>query len=359
MNSQNEATTVESFVARAKWRASLVRGAQTLSVALCAAASVALALELDGAALRDAHAWIAAALCATLAGSTWWYEQRLDAAEFARRLDRRLELGGALFTTLEARSRGAHAFAGLLEARTARALRPSELPRAAPPPALGWLAAPAIAVGVWLAAAELRPVADPELVALAREVRAALDGSREASRDEAIAGSEALRSEAEAAAVRLARAAGRPRFDEGELARALEQLDRRLAELESGAEAPNAENTVLREQVRAAARRLGLSSNTPAGAPPGASTGGADLGSPLQSGPGERTMTGSTDDARPRELPADERSAPRADSVPGPILAPAPAERGEAALLVGRWWPPEHDAVVAAWREAVERPERE
>ncbi len=356
MNSQAEATTVASFVARARRRTGLGRAVQTLSVALCAAAAVALALELDGAALRGAQAWIAAGLCATLAGSIWWREQHLDAAEFARRLDRRLELGGALFTTLEARSRGAHAFAGLLEARTANALRPSELPRAAPPPALGWLAAPALAVGAWLAAAQLRTPADPELVALARDVRAALDGSRDASRSGAVGGSEALRREAEAAAAQLARVAASPRVDEGELARALDRLESRMAALEGGADAPNAENAVLREQLRAAARRLGLPSGAPPGVPSGVRTQGADLGSPLQSGPGERTMTGSTDDARLRELPADERPAPRAVPVPGPILAPAPSERGEAALLAGRWWPPEHDSVVAAWREALGRP---
>jgi hypothetical protein len=340
MGTHAGAATVAGFVARAKWRVALSRGAQTASVAVCAAAAVAAAVEFDGGSLHEPQAWTVAALCATLAGAMWWREQRLDAAGLARKLDRRLELGGALFTTLEAQRRGDPSFAALLETRTARTLRADDLPRAAPAPALGWLAAPAIAVGLWLAAAQRRPASDPDLAQLARAVRSALAVSA--------SGAAPLR-EAEATAGRIEREAEGAELDPAALRRELERLEVQLDAVDAArrsapgaAGASNARLEALREPLRAAARRLGGSAE------------GAGRGSPLQSGPGESTMTGSTDDARPRELPADERPAPRAVPVTGPTLGPAPVERGETAVLAGRWWPPEHDAVVAAWRESLE-----
>jgi len=330
------AASVGALVGAAARRLAWTRAAQSCSLALCTVFVVAAAIELDGADFAGASAFGVAVLCGVSVAAVWWREQSLAPHEVARLVDRRLELRGAFATAHEAEQRAlssssfsSSSLARALAARAAKSLGVSQLRRALPPPAFVWLAAPILSASMWLAADAVRPAAAPELAALAERLResvANLPG----------AGSEQVRERAEQLA-QAARAA-----DPAPLVRALERAVEALRALDEGAAGAaglELELQALEQRLAAAARRLGAGANAP-----GNDGGG---GSALQSGAQQRTMAGSTDDGHNRRHPALERATP-GELSPQPLVPSVDAP--ESAVLAGRWWPAQHDAVVDAWR---------
>ncbi len=336
-----------AFVRRARRRSLAMSALRTAGVAALAAAVTAAAIELDGGPSRELPAVLALLLAASFAGASWWREERADELDFARRIDRRLELNGALATAHEAR--GESGLATLLAQRTAARLGPDALRRAAPAPNLGWLAAPFAGLALWLAAHGASAPPASELAQLASSLATELAASGEL--DPAV--SARLRE----SAVQLAESAARAHAAPAELpaqARALsEQVTQLAREL-----APSSERAL---ELLAAAQRLDALAASGAGRPSADSASrGAAAGTDVQRGtstslhsePGERTMMGSAAPVAGPSNPSDERPLPRASAgaLPGDASWSPPAL--EAALLAGRWWSEDYDAVVAGWHAA-------
>lgn len=346
---QADEPSLESFVRAARRRAAAASSARSLAVAALAACVSAAAIELDGGDSSARAACGVAGLAGLFAGATWWRGERVEAREFVRTVDARLSLEGALATAQEARTSDRASLATLLARRTAARLGARDLLRAAPWPAIGWLAAPLFGWALWLAAERARPTAAPHIAELAATVGATLSAAPMLERAQSDAAREL--------AARVAAAAADARTDPAALAAEVRKLGQQLLELaqaESAAPPLALELAAAGQRLEAAARAL--ASHGPRG---GAGAGGAEH-APLASGPDQSTMKGSAAPRPGLPTPADERDTTRTPrtSLQG-SAAPTDSTwngRGEPPVLSGRWWAAEHDAVVAAWREGAERP---
>lgn len=331
--------SLEEFVRAARRRAALASLARSAAIAALAASVCSAAIEFDGGDSLARAAWVAAALGGALAGAVWWREERSGEREFVRNVDARLELEGALATAADAQCAKPSSMAALLARRTASRLSAGDLLRAAPLPAIGWLAAPLLGWALWLAADQARPPTAPQLARLAAEVGASLAASTSLERAPAEAAREL--------AAGLEAAAAQARTDPAELEAQVQGLAARLGEL---AQDPGTSPEAALE-LAAAAQRLSAASHELHAQRRGASTAGAgSADAPLASEPDRRTMMGSTALGPGLRTPADERDSTRSPQTPLQGSA-APLEPREPPVLSGRWWAAEHDAVVAAWRE--------
>ena len=317
------------LVAAALLRTRLSRGAESACLALAAGLGAASAAELSGASAGTLPVLAVATLCAAACGATWWREHRGSAAEVARAADRRLAQDGALVTAFESELRGG--LAALLAARTLGALPDGSLARAAPGPALAFLAAP-------LAAAAL-------LSAVAQRVQGPGPGAFELAGRASAASARAAGSSGDPRAAELARlAAGAVEAAEtgagspAEAAQALLEVQARLEELVAERSARgefDPELWAARDLVQDAAR--GLSQGAPGGAPGagGAEPAATKPSAALKKAPSGRTMSGSQSEGRSPPTPSD-----------APTGAAAEAEVG---TVAGRWWPRQYDDLVARW----------
>ncbi len=334
-------------MSRAQRRAWCVGALRTLGVAALAASITGAAIELDGGESRGARAAFAMLLAAGCAAAMWWREERVDEREFARRADRRLALDGALATAHEAR--GSSELALLLAQRTVARLSPDSVRRAAPAPNLAWLAAPLAGFALWLAADRAAPPRDTQLAQLAGSLASTLAADSELAPERAAD----LRESAE----QLADSAARGSADSAELAASARSLSDQLSDLARSLPPGSARAL----ELLAAAQRLeALTARAATSGASGGASGGPQAGegaagvasAPLQSEPAERTMKGSPAQGAGPSTTPDERSLPRLPAGAPSGDAPWSPPALEPALLAGRWWAEDYDAVVAAWRES-------
>lgn len=311
------------------------------AAALLSAATVAV---LGGDEARRPAVWSAAALCGALIAASRWMGSGREKRATAHRLDRGLDMGGALTTACEPRA--ASPLRRLLVRRVAEGADGGRARGLFPPPSPALLALP-LAAGALLALA-VRTAgpseADPgDLERLAQALASARGAALSAPAGED-AGPQASRSDL---AGRLERLAGRlagirqgppsdPDRRDAALT-ALSKLERELGELEARLPEGGPRRELERARLLAteARRRLAGVPGTPSGAGSGAGEepgGGTPSGPMLADGAAERTMSGP-----PRE------GAPPPDA--GGAATPEPG------VLAGRWWPEEHDGIVSRWVE--------
>jgi len=324
-----ERDPIETLVRAALRR---TRGARALEAALLgssAALSTAIACELAGADALRADALAVQALAALACGASWWVEHAPDADSVARRADRELGCDGALLTAWESRAR-AGVLSALLAERVRTSLPADALARAARKPQSALLALPLALAALWLALPSAVPAIPPATLELVARTRAALERASRSAPE----GSE-LRSELEQAAAALAEAPQAPE----QLAAPLERAARALERGTDGAAAsPEPAALAALDLVRAALGELGAPAR--GAASPGGASGAVSAAGGMQNGTPLRTMSGSPQAATDGGTPT--------SPVPSPA---APAGRApEWGTTAGRWWRPDEDAVVSAWR---------
>ena len=329
-----ERDPIETLVRAALRR---TRGARALEAALLgssAALSTAIACELAGADALRADALAVQALAALACGASWWVEHAPDADSVARRADRELGCDGALLTAWESRAR-AGVLSALLAERVRTGLPADALARAARKPQLALLALPLALAALWLALPSAVPAIPPATLELVARTRAALERASRSAPE----GSE-LRSELEQAAAALAEAPQAPE----QLAAPLERAARALERGTDGAAASPepaalaALDLAALDLVRAALGELGAPAR--GAASPGGASGALSAAGGMQNGTPPRTMSGSPQAATDGGTPT--------SPLPSPA---APAGRApEWGTTAGRWWRPDEDAVVSAWR---------
>lgn len=332
---------IPSLIGAALRRTRAARALEAALLGASAAFATALACQLSGVEALRADALAVQALAALACAASWWVEHAPNAQAVAERADRELGCDGALMTAWESRGRGG-ALARLLAVRVnadlpvdavARAARKPQLALVAPPLALAALCVAWPSTTSQLAPATLELVARTA-TALARAAASAPAGSE-------------LRAELERAAAALAQPSERSGAQAAALQRASAALER--SALGGAGEGEPAQLAAL-DLARACEHELLAAGGATEGATEGA-TGGATGGSGstsraslgaggMQNAPPLRTMSGS----------------PQGSSASGTPTSPVPSHAGSAeraperGTTAGRWWRPEEDAVVSAWR---------
>ncbi len=315
-------------LARRLW--ATARLAEAVLLGLAAGGGTLAAAVLSGASVTSLGAGLAGAVSALLCALTWLAEGRRTPGEMARRIDRRLERGGAFLTAFECEQREAGPLAAALVERVGADVGRRDVRRAVSPPSIAFLAAPLFAAALVLFAVEHGPGAAPAgarpaLRALATELGTLAAGAESEPLTELAAEASELAG-GELAPERLASRLRRLRGDLGRV------RDTAGAQLERADE--------LAESALAALTGAPIE---PDAAPPhGAARGGMGASDLVRGAPGS-TMGGSpsrNEDA-PEVAPAD-----RPDSA-GPV-----ASEREAGVLAGRWWDERYDAIVLAWVES-------
>jgi len=357
-------------IVRATWRAvSLARLAESVllgAAALLIGLAAAVLSGERGEPVRDwTDAWAAALLCALACGLSWWIEHRPRSADVAARIDKKLQLAGALVTAFEleaGESDGSRVMTGtgvgrLLCERVARRVTRRDGLRVALPRSGPFLALPLIAAGLLAGALDLwreEPLPashDPLLAGLAGLAGEAAELGAGATKD---LGAGDLTAEEVRAALDLAARAGRLKLAAGsageaereELALEAERLRGDLQELLTRIP-PDSATARAAERASSWAEVAGASSGEPDLGPPGV----PDGGEPGESGgSGEREVAAGPVDGTMSGSPV-EVGSPHGGSD-GAIAPAAGAAGQEGGVVAGRWWPARYDGVVERWVEA-------
>lgn len=332
-----------------------VRGVESVAVALAAGTGALAAAVCSGARLSDGGPWWAAGVAALLAGATWAIEAHLGGGALAARIDRELELNGALLTAweVEGEARFAEGRAGRLGellARTVAERVPAKrmlravLPVSAPLFALPF--AGAILLFLALESARHRPI-EQDLGLLSRSVGDQLAGLAGAASGDTPEGAEGLtpRELRELAGVaREAEGLAREDLESGD---ALEELRERLGLLEERLPA----ESELRERLEEAAETLdsallALERSRPDGEDeegPGSSDSGEPAGG-RDDGSGGRPGSGLAS-AAPDDTMGD--SGSRTSARVG---------TGERGVLSGPAWSEAYESIVNRWVASLREP---
>ena len=325
----SERDSISALVSALLWRTRAARAVESALLGTSAGLATAIACQLSGANALRPDALAAQAIAALACGASWWVEHAPDAASVARRADRELGCDGALVTAWESRTRSG-ALVALLAERVRAGLPRDAATRASRKPLLAFASAPLALAALWLALPPTQPAVAPATLELVARTASALERAAGTAPE----GSE-LRAELERAAAELAQASGSPAASAAALERAVAALERGARE---GAGAADPAQLAALDLAQAALGELSGS---------GSAAGGSETASSASSGAGGmqneaalRTMNGSPQGSTAGGTPT--------SPAPSPV---APAERApERGTTAGRWWGPEDDAVVSAWR---------
>ncbi len=346
--------SVRGVVSYAWFALAVARGGESVLLFASGLCVTLAAGALSGAALGRLDLWAVAVFGAALCAAAWWREHKPKKDAVARTLDRRLRHQGALFTAYELEGRGdSGPLTRLLYARVLAKLRRGEARRAVRPSLALPVAAPLVAAALLALALEaVRPEpAGPPLSDVTGGLVDTLDRMRsEAVRTEGpyLRTAQELRAlvaDARELDRKIEELAG---ADRGEALRKVEDLDRRLCELEASAPRGGELRRDLAvsrswldsaRQVLGGAAEGGAAHDSGPGEPRAGGAGGEGEASGLTAAGGNGTMSGSP-------APGDAGSDPSG--------SPDPASGGvdELGTTAGAWWPAEYDEVVRRWTEA-------
>lgn len=324
-----ERDPIDALVRAALWRTRGARALESVLLGTSAALTTAMACELSQADALRADALAVQALAALACGASWWVEHAPDAASVARHADRELGCEGALLTAWE-RGSSSGPLGALLAERVRGRLPTDAVGRATRKPLLALLSAPLGLAALWLALPPTPAAMPSSTLELVARTRASLQRAAPSAPE-----GSTLRAELEQAALELAAPIPAPQQAAAALERAVQALEQGLAGKASSAEPSQ---LAALDLARASLGELG----GPAGSSqvPGGAFGGSSAAEGMQNEPPLRTMTGSPQGSTAGGTPT--------SPVPSPV---APAERApERGTTAGRWWAPEDDAVVSAWR---------
>jgi len=356
------------MLARARRDVNLARGAESFFLGVTAMLIAVCAAVHAGAALDDVGAWLAGLLAGYFAGASWWVERRPDITRLARKVDKRLRLGGLLVTAFECESAGDDSLvAQLLGERVRRNVSVMDVVRAALPNSIPFLAPP-FAAAALLAATLDEPPTDrswvaPRTLALMTEmenVRESVLDSIEAGELDADLLQQALALETQARV--LARKSASADGEAEDLREDLESLDRSLTDLALQMPPGSAAREAVRDAEALADGALSGLDSTKSGDPesgPDSSDSGrqdpdAGTSKPDPAGTGKGDLGENGANALANGATDGRISAP-----PSPVDA-NPAESGAATrasdrahgVAAGRWWPESYAGVVERWAQA-------
>ncbi len=323
-------SSITELISAALLRTRLSRGAEGLLLGSAAGILTACGVALSSAPTTSTGALIASAVSASACAATWWLEHRRGLLDVARVADRRLEQNGALVTSFERERQGG--LAALLAAQTFERLPQAAVARAAPGPALAFIAAPLIAAALFASLAQRSPKLPAEVAEFAQRSAAQLAQSSSA-------GTDARAAELAHAAAAAASAAADGSITPAQAGEALRRAEARLSELVSEREQRKEFDPALwsaRDLARAALRELSTGSVADSSGATAVSPGAAEVTAPLKNSGARSTMAGSSTESQPVQ-----RSSPD-PAGPAPLAA-------EVGTVAGRWWPTQYDDVVARW----------
>lgn len=324
-----ERDSIDALVGSLLWRTRAARAVESALLGSSAALSTAIACQLSGADALRPDALVALGLAALACGASWWVEHAPDATAVARHADRELGCDGALLTAWEARTHSGPLVA-LLAERVRSGLPRDAATRASRKPLLVFAAAPLALAALWLALPPAQPTVAPATLELVARTGSALERAAGAAPAES-----ELRAELQLAAAELAQASGSPAASAAALERAVAALER---DLRGDAGSAQPAQVAALDLARASLGELWGLEGAAGGSEtaPGQSSGAGGM----QNESPRRTMSGSPQGSTAGGTPT--------SPVPSPV---APAERApERGTTAGRWWAPEDDAVVSAWR---------
>jgi len=317
-------------VGRARRRALAAVLAESACLALAAGLAVATAAVLSGAAAATRPGLLAAALGALACGATWWLQRRGTALDVARRLDARLDRGGALACAWEcARAGRSGALEAVLLEREARSLDGRAAGRAVAGPSAGFVAAPLVAAALLSVALERAPARPPAPVAPGGLATAADPRPARAE-----AGAEVTEPIASATPPGAAAGAAQPDASSAAPPTAYREG------ASSGETVPTGDRTA------DAATAPAAGAGGPAAARPGSALErepGPQSSTLAEASPGS-TMEGSTGPNRGTASTMEPTTPTPGETTPAPAA--------EAGTVGGRWWPARFDPIVRAWTAA-------